>query len=207
MHLTYNTTDKVLCLDGICVEVKGKGIPKKLHAVEWDDNTGHLQFLDGTCKKLTAIKGTAWLENLVELHTKAVTAHNEEIAKLDNELEEYATAVKELEKDYLEMSPKQIGEILATRWTNLKLGLRVRESDDKVIGIDVLMAEGYGDGTGVKTLQTIRDLFEKAREDGVYLFSDVKPDIVDKEQYLKYLEKLGAIITRYPHANHMVFIP
>lgn len=195
MILSINSEDLVLCIDGECHKVKKHRMPKKVFAVQFESKTGHLEMADGTNQPIKDLKKFKWLSAMIEEHqTKVIAQNTEEPEDVLAEEELYWEGVKELEKDMPVIEASKLSGIMLTVWPNLTLTLRTRGKD--ILGIDVIKAVGAEEKSSTTTLRTIKKLFERAIEEKVPLFSDVHPQVIDKEKYCKYLEECGARVRR-----------
>lgn len=206
MRLTINKPDGVVGIDGHFVDVDLSTLDKNIRAVQWHGTHGHIEFNDLSNKIINSILEFAEIyslaKSLVATEIELIKAQEKADIEEENNKQKYLSQVAILENNNAELDYEYISKLInEVSFAGLTLGVRVRISDNKAIGIDVLNAVKLEDESGEKTLYAIRELFKFCQKMKVPFMTDVQPSLISIDRYAEFLKSLGATIYKFEFKN------
>lgn len=195
MRLVINMPDGVVGIDNVFINMDLSSLPSYVRVVQWDNNIGHIEKFDSSVIELKSI---LYFKNIIE-NAEAIIAKNKQINEEKiRENESYFNGVEVVEKNNVVFSYRYIDDLVkSVKFTDLTLAVRVRSSDEKAIGIDVLNAVKSSEQGGLKTLLSIRQLFKFCRDNKVPFMTDVQPSNIEINRYCDFLKSQGATIYKF----------
>lgn len=202
MRLVINKPDGVVGVNGVFMQVDLSLLPENIRIVQWYDSYGHVELYDSTNRDIDSVFEFNEIYNkaqlLIDTEIELKNAQEKEVIEQAISRQEYLSQVAILENCNAERGYEFISNLITgVSFEGLTLGVRVRQSDNKTIGIDVLNAVKLGDESGAKTLFSIRKLFKFCRESKVPFMTDVQPSVIPIDRYTDFLKSLGASIYKF----------
>lgn len=184
MRLTIIPVDGAVHKDGYSYSrLQQIGAPSNIHALQWVETEGHLEFNDGTPNEaITELPD--WVETALEKWEEANT-----LANTVPEL--FGLEVPEILNTYPSADLNSVKNILNTTYQGLVLGPRVREIDNTTIGVTVIGVAGGDTSAGGSAMLAIRRLTEDCINNGVPIITVASFPTLSNTQFGEYYKSLG----------------
>lgn len=185
MRLTIIPVDGAVYVDNYSFSrLQLEEIPPNVHALQWVDTTGHIEFTDGTPNEAIEVLPD-WANRAVALWTETKAAGNTE------EESSITVQVDNILSGFPRADIRSVQDILSNSYSGLIIGPRIRKTDNTIIGIAVQSVSGDTSTSGTVAMLSIRRLTEDCIDKGVPLIANANFPTLDNIQFGEYLKSLG----------------